>query len=91
MQSTDKQAEKKAPAKKKAAPLPELKTVPLLAGPALVVHGAYDTLCAPEAATWLLGHLPNARLALHPRASHAPFLSHPEIFVEQVCNFLKNN
>ena len=56
--------------------------------PALVVHGAYDTLCAPEAATWLLEHLPNARLALHPRASHAPFLSHPDWFVATLKEFL---
>lgn len=56
--------------------------------PTLVVHGAYDTLCAPEAGAWLAEHLPNARLAVHERASHAPFLSHPEWFVAILKDFL---
>ncbi len=56
--------------------------------PALVVHGAHDMLCAPAAGKWLAGHLPEARLALHPLAAHAPFLSHPEWFVASVKGFL---
>ncbi|MDD5387720.1 MAG: pimeloyl-ACP methyl ester esterase BioH [Gallionellaceae bacterium] len=56
--------------------------------PTLVVHGAYDTLCAPEAGAWLAEHLPNGRLAPHERASHAPFLSHPDWFVATLKEFL---
>ncbi len=56
--------------------------------PTLVVHGAHDTLCAPEAGAWLARHLPNAHLALHERASHAPFLSHPDWFVATLKEFL---
>lgn len=56
--------------------------------PTLVVHGAYDTLCAPEAGAWLAEHLPDGRLALHERASHAPFLSHPDWFVATLKAFL---
>jgi pimeloyl-[acyl-carrier protein] methyl ester esterase len=56
--------------------------------PTLVVHGTYDTLCAPEAGAWLAEHLPNARLALHERAAHAPFLSHPDWFVATLKDFL---
>jgi pimeloyl-[acyl-carrier protein] methyl ester esterase len=56
--------------------------------PALVMHGAYDTLCVPEAGLWLAEHLPEARLALHERASHAPFLSHPDWFVAALKEFL---
>jgi len=56
--------------------------------PSLVVHGAYDTLCTPAAGAWLAEHLPNARLALHERASHAPFLSHPDWFVATLKDFL---
>ncbi|MDP2430449.1 MAG: pimeloyl-ACP methyl ester esterase BioH [Pseudomonadota bacterium] len=56
--------------------------------PTLVMHGAYDTLCAPEAGAWLAEHLPNGRLALHERASHAPFLSHPDWFVATLKEFL---
>lgn len=54
----------------------------------LVVHGAHDTLCPAEAAGWLAEHIPQARLALHPGASHAPFLSHPEWFAQTVAAFL---
>lgn len=56
--------------------------------PTLVVHGAHDTLCAPAAGAWLAEHLPNGRLALHERASHAPFLSHPDWFVATLKDFL---
>lgn len=56
--------------------------------PALVVHGAYDTLCLLEAGQWLAEHLPDAHFALHERASHAPFLSHPDWFVATVKEFL---
>jgi pimeloyl-[acyl-carrier protein] methyl ester esterase len=56
--------------------------------PSLVVHGAYDMLCAPAAGAWLAEHLPDAGLALHERAAHAPFLSHPDWFVATVREFL---
>lgn len=56
--------------------------------PTLVVHGAYDTLCPVAAAHWLAEQIPAARLALHERAAHAPFLSHPTWFAEQVGGFL---
>ena len=56
--------------------------------PSLVVHGGYDMLCAPAAGAWLADHLPDARLALHQRAAHAPFLSHPDWFAATVKEFL---
>jgi pimeloyl-[acyl-carrier protein] methyl ester esterase len=56
--------------------------------PTLVVHGAYDSLCPVEAGRWLAERIPGARLALHERAAHAPFLSHPEWFAGQVGGFL---
>lgn len=56
--------------------------------PTLVVHGGRDTLCRPEGAGWLADHLPNGRLALHPAAAHAPFLSHPQWFAECLRDFL---
>jgi len=77
-----------------ASGLELLRTVDLRAAaaqvrqPALVVHGGYDTLCLPEAGVWLAETLPAARLALQPRASHAPFLSHPEWFLETLKAFL---
>lgn len=56
--------------------------------PVLVMHGAYDGLCPLPAARWLAEHLPDARLALHERAAHAPFLSHPDWFVAELRSFL---
>lgn len=76
-----------------AAGLELLRTVdlravlPQLRCPTLVVHGAYDMLCPPDAGRWLAEHLPNARLAMHERASHAPFLSHPDWFAAELRTF----
>lgn len=56
--------------------------------PTLLVHGGYDGLCLPEAAEWLVNEMPNARLALQAKAAHAPFLSHPEWFAEELKGFL---
>jgi pimeloyl-[acyl-carrier protein] methyl ester esterase len=56
--------------------------------PTLVVHGSYDTLCPVAAGRWLAQGIPHAHLALHERAAHAPFLSHPRWFVAQVGGFL---
>lgn len=56
--------------------------------PTLILHGGYDGLCPPAEGQWLAEHIPGARLAMHERASHAPFLSHPEWFVGVVKEFL---
>lgn len=56
--------------------------------PTLVVHGGYDGLCPVQAGHWLAQRIPEARLALHAHAAHAPFLSHPDWFVDQVKAFL---
>jgi pimeloyl-[acyl-carrier protein] methyl ester esterase len=59
--------------------------------PTLVIAGERDKLTPPEASHYLAQSLPHARAVVVAGAAHAPFLSHPEIFVEQVSNFLKNN
>jgi pimeloyl-[acyl-carrier protein] methyl ester esterase len=56
--------------------------------PTLIIHGDYDNLCPPAAADWFARTIPNARLALHARAAHAPFLSHPDWFVSQLKEFI---
>lgn len=77
-----------------AAGLELLATVDLrfLAGqvrcPTLVLHGRRDTLCLPAAAEWLAGAIPDARLAMHDHAAHAPFLSHPDWFLAQLKGFV---
>lgn len=59
-----------------------------VACPTLLLHGAHDTLCPAAAAAWLAEHLPRGRLALHERAAHAPFLSHPDWFATTLGGFL---
>ena len=56
--------------------------------PALVMQGDHDALTAADAAHWLAEHLPNAAYALIEHAAHAPFLSHADIFLHRVRQFL---
>ena len=55
----------------------------------LVISGARDTLTPPAASEYMAQALPNARLESIAGAAHTPFLSHPEIFVEYVMEFMK--
>jgi len=56
--------------------------------PALVIAGERDTLTPLPASQYLAEQLPDARLAAIKGAAHAPFLSHPDEFVEQLVAFL---
>lgn len=60
-----------------------------IACPMLLIHGERDTLAPKEAALWMKE---NARastdLCLIPGASHAPFLSHADKFIELTKQFL---
>lgn len=60
-----------------------------LSKPTLLIHGDRDTLAPVQAAHWLAQHLPFGRLRVLARASHAPFLSHPDQFVEALLQFLE--
>jgi pimeloyl-[acyl-carrier protein] methyl ester esterase len=57
----------------------------------LVVAGQRDKLTPPEASYYLAQVIPNARVVEIEGAAHTPFLSHPEMFVAHVREFLKNN
>lgn len=50
--------------------------LPLLTQPALILHGALDTLTPPAAGAWLAEALPHAQHIEFSRAAHAPHLSH---------------
>jgi pimeloyl-[acyl-carrier protein] methyl ester esterase len=54
----------------------------------LVIAGERDTLTPLPAAQYLASRLSDARLALIKGAAHAPFLSHPEEFMEHLMRFL---
>lgn len=63
-------------------------SLPTIAQPTLVIAGERDTLTPPQASQYMAAQLLNAKLAMIKGAAHAPFLSHPEIFVEQIKSFL---
>jgi pimeloyl-[acyl-carrier protein] methyl ester esterase len=65
--------------------LPEIKQL------TLVIAGERDKLTPPEASRFMAQVIPKASLVEIQGAAHAPFLSHPSIFIEHVRGFLKNN
>jgi len=56
--------------------------------PALVLHGALDTLSAPAAGAWLAAALPDAHHVELPRAAHAPHLSHAAEVAAEIRSFV---
>lgn len=54
----------------------------------LTIAGERDKLTPPEASRYLARTIPNARAVEIEGAAHAPFLSHPDLFVEQIKRFL---
>lgn len=63
-------------------------TLPTIHAPALVIHGKLDRLVPVGAARYLAEHLPQARLEIVAGSGHAPFLSHPAVFLEKLKDFL---
>lgn len=57
--------------------------------PTLLIHGDRDTLAPVQAAHWMMQHLPQGYLRVLAGASHAPFLSHQEHFIDAVVQFLE--
>ena len=58
-----------------------------LAQPALILHGALDTLTPPAAGAWLAEALPAAQHVELARAAHAPHLSHGEEVAAAIRHF----
>lgn len=56
--------------------------------PALVIAGERDTLTPIAASRFMTENLPHAKMVSIGRAAHAPFLSHPDQFLEAVVSFL---
>ncbi|MEW9897241.1 pimeloyl-ACP methyl ester esterase BioH [Chitinivorax sp. PXF-14] len=57
--------------------------------PTLLIYGERDGLTPAPVGRWLASRLPDAELEMLKDSAHAPFISHPERFVERVCQFLK--
>jgi len=60
----------------------------MIAQRALVIAGERDTLTPFLASEYMAQALPNARLTVVQGAAHAPFLSHPQFFMQQLTSFL---
>ncbi|BCB25414.1 pimeloyl-[acyl-carrier protein] methyl ester esterase [Sulfurimicrobium lacus] len=58
-----------------------------LALPLSIVHGERDMLVPADAARWLAAQVPDARLNIIPGCAHAPFLSHPKVFMQEAREF----
>ena len=56
--------------------------------PALVIAGERDTLTPSAAPGYMAQALHNARVEIIQGAAHAPFLSHPTIFMQHLKSFL---
>lgn len=63
-------------------------SLPELTQTVLVIAGERDKLTPPQASHYLAQALPDARVAEIAGAAHAPFLSHPQIFIEHLKSFL---
>jgi pimeloyl-[acyl-carrier protein] methyl ester esterase len=63
--------------------------VEFLRKPTLLIHGDRDTLAPVQAAHWMMQNLPVGFLRVMAGASHAPFLSHQEHFIDALVQFLE--
>ena len=54
----------------------------------LVLQGDHDALTPEAAGRWLADHLPQARYVMLAHAAHAPFLSHRDVFLNELNIFL---
>lgn len=61
-----------------------------IAAPALLIHGARDTLAPLPGARRTAQALRRARLESVPGAGHAPFISHPDDFGQRLTAFLES-
>ncbi len=63
--------------------------VEYLRKPTLLIHGDRDSLAPVQAAHWMMQNLPVGFLRVMAGASHAPFLSHQEQFIDALVQFLE--
>jgi pimeloyl-[acyl-carrier protein] methyl ester esterase len=55
--------------------------------PLSLVHGERDMLAPAPAVQWLQAQVAGARLTLIRGCAHAPFLSHPQVFLQEARTF----
>lgn len=57
--------------------------------PTQVIAGGYDRLTPAAAGEYLAEHIPGAQLHVFPKSAHAPFISHADVFVSAVLEFVR--
>jgi pimeloyl-ACP methyl ester carboxylesterase len=57
--------------------------------PVLIVNGNNDRIVPTNNSYTLYKNLPNARLSLYPDSAHGALFQYPELFINEVSNFLK--
>jgi len=57
--------------------------------PLAILHGERDMLAPVAAAQWMGAQIKGARLEVIPGCAHAPFLSHPDVFVRLAREFFQ--
>jgi pimeloyl-[acyl-carrier protein] methyl ester esterase len=58
--------------------------------PTLVVSGAQDRICLPQASYYLKEHIPDARQTVFPGCGHAPFLTQSHRFNAEITGFARS-
>lgn len=62
--------------------------LPKIKRPALILCGNKDAITPPRMSHYLVQNLPQAELFILDKAAHAPFLSHADLCVEHISNFI---
>lgn len=65
-----------------------LEEVALVDCPTLLLHGEQDRVCLPDASVWLEKSIPGSRRCSYAGCGHAPFLSRPRQFNQELLNFI---
>lgn len=58
--------------------------------PVLIMNGAHDRICLPEASRFLKEHISGARQVIFPGCGHAPFLTHSRQFNAELTTFARS-
>lgn len=61
-----------------------------IAIPTLVVNGAQDRICMPQASNYLKAHIPGAEQTVFPHCGHAPFLAQSHQFNAEIIRFARS-
>ncbi len=57
--------------------------------PTLILNGAEDRICLPQASSYLKDHIPGARQSVFPHCGHAPFLTFSDQFNTELISFAR--